>query len=122
MIEYIHYHISPEYLKDGICTLANFDKDNLKVGEAGDYTFYENEYGDWLFETLGKTKTVWQFLDYKYIDDMMRDHCYIDEPDVFKRIKKWQDQIALLNNKIETLIYDAGLDNIDIENELMKIS
>lgn len=118
MTQHIHYHISPEYLSDGICTLASFDKDNLKLTEAGDYTFYENDSGDWLFETTGKTKTLWQFLEYKYIDNAMRDHCYLDEDDVFKHIRSWQDQVAVLNNKIESLIYEAGLQDIDINEEL----
>lgn len=122
MITFIKYHISPEYLTDGIATAGHLDKDELKKTEAGDYTFYENQYGDWLFETLGKTKAAWKILDMSLIDEPMRDHCYIDENDVFKHIKNWQEQIAVLNNKIETLIYEAGIENIDIEDELEKVS
>lgn len=118
MTEFIKYHISPEYLSDGIAVAGHIDKDELKKTEVGDYTFYENQYGDWLFETLGKTKATWKILDLSLIDDAMRDHCYIDETDVFKHIKNWQDQITALNSKIDTLIYEAGIENIDIENEL----
>lgn len=121
MVAYIHYHLSPEYLTDGICLVAGIDKDNLMKDEAGDLTFYENDEGDWLFETTKKTKTIWQFLEYKYIDDVMRDHCYIDENDVFKHVKDWQNQIAMLNDKVDSLIYEAGLENIDIEDELSKV-
>lgn len=118
MIESILYHISPEYISDGTIVAGKLDKDDLKLTEAGDYTFYENQYGDWLFQTTGKTKVTWKLLDLSLIDDVMKDHCYIDEDDVFKHIKNWQNEIAVLNNKIETIIYEAGLEDIDIEDEL----
>lgn len=125
MIKNMTYYINKKFINIesfGFDKTDTFEEHGFQIIKDN-LVFYEDEEGNWLFKTTDSNNSYKNYfcLYYKNITDVMRDHCFIDEDDVIRELKKTEDQISFLESKKEELLYEAGLQDIDLTEEYLKV-
>lgn len=116
MIKNIIYHIDKKHVlkeieEEDIPTgkkVYHFNRNNF-LQKNDELNFYEDYNGDWWFESKNKEWIKYPFI---YIDDSMRDHCYIDEDEVIKKYSENLKKIDALKEENRQLVEEADLEDI----------